>query len=404
MFKEHQPLLAMAPNIAYLSEGKLYLKQNDSPLCEIQSEFGISVQTRKLEMKRRKAWKNRGIMEMMLPPGALAQMDQQPEPSESASMTSICREEEGKLLYSLEAGELGGIFAWDLTRDREERIFHNTEFGVGALDYHPDQKLIACTTTYRNGIINIAVMPRDSSRPRDVTEGDSLDLAPRWIRGQKKALVYQSAGLGRTNNGYISDRAPFTIEKLDFDKQEVISLASDPKSDLLGPQIASDGQLYYISRPYQSRKPSLNFFKFLKEVLLVPFRLLHALFQWLNFFTQMHTGKPLMRAGTNQTVEPKQLRVWGDWITPELIRDRNFSEPDAPSLVPKSWQLRRQGLQGDPEVLAEGILSYDLAADGTIVYTNGSAIYAIYPDGKRERIWRGNLIEAVVVMNSAAES
>ncbi|WP_421657072.1 hypothetical protein [Leptothermofonsia sp. ETS-13] len=61
----------------------------------------------------------------------------------------------------------------------------------------------------------------------------------------------------------------------------------------------------------------------------------------------------------------------------------------------------RQANQGIPEVLAEGVLSYDLALDDTIVYTNGSAIYTIHSDGTRERSLTGNLIESVIVIDSS---
>uniref|UniRef100_B8HW72 Uncharacterized protein n=1 Tax=Cyanothece sp. (strain PCC 7425 / ATCC 29141) TaxID=395961 RepID=B8HW72_CYAP4 len=391
----------MSLTFAYLSQGKLFVKQGDA-VKEIQSEFGQSVQVRKLEMKRRKAWKNRGIMEMMLPPTVLQQMDQQPEATEQILITSLCQGQDGQLLYSLEAGELGGIFAWDGVRDRENRLFHNTDFHLTDLDFHLERNLLACTLSHRTGITNIALMAAEGARPREVTEGDSLDRAPRWIPGEY-ALVYQSAGLARTPDGYISDRAPFTIEKLDFAKQEVVSLAADPKSDLLGPQVGADGWLYYIARPYQSRKPGFHPLKALKELVLIPFRLAYAIFQWLNFFSQMYTGKPLLRAGTNQKVEPKQLRAWGDWITPELVRDRNRSEADAPPLVPKTWQLRRQALQGEPQVLAEGVLSYDLASDGTIIYTNGSGIYTLSPKGERQRLWVSPMIETVMIVEAEPE-
>jgi len=185
---------------------------------------------------------------------------------------------------------------------------------------------------------------------------------------------------------------------LDFDQQEVITLANDPKSDLLAPQIGPDGLLYYIRRPYQAHHKGFHLLHWLKEILLMPFRLVYAIFQWLNFFSQMYTGKPLMAAGTRQTVEPKQIKAWGDWITPETIRDRRFGEPDAPSLVPRAWQLMRQANQGTPELIAEGVLGYDLAPDGTILYTNGSAIYAIDLNGKKERLQVGNLIESVLAM------
>jgi hypothetical protein len=238
----------MTHSVAYLSQGKLYLKPHQLPAREIESQFGQSVQERTLKIRRSKAWKNRGIMEMMMPPGMLQQMDQQPEAVVNVGIASVCGGDDGRLLYALESREMGGIFAFHPTNDREDRLFHNAEFRVSHLTYDPDLRLIACTTTYRTGISNIATMTIDGSRPRDVTEGDSLDLAPRWIRGER-ALVFQSAGLGRTGDGFIRDRAPFVVEKLDFEQQEVVTLAADPKSDLLGPQIGGDGLLYYIRRP-----------------------------------------------------------------------------------------------------------------------------------------------------------
>ncbi|MGA7938087.1 MAG: hypothetical protein WCA35_31350 [Kovacikia sp.] len=391
----------MTPSIAYLAQGKLYLKLQDSSIREIESQFGQTLQERTLKVQRNKAWKNRGLMEMMMPPAALKQMEQQPESTVNVTIASLCPLENGRLLYALEAGDMGGIFAFDPDSDREDRLFHNAEFQVGHLDFDIEHKLIACTTIYRTGISNIATMPIDGARPRDVTEGDSIDLAARWVPGKGKALVFQSAGIGRNSSGYVCDRAPFLIEKLDFDKQDVLTLASDPKSDLLGPQIGRDGWLYYIRRPYRPIHKQFSLWQSLKDLLLIPFRLLYAIFQWLNFFSQMYTGKPLMAAGTKQTVDPKQMKVWGDWITPEMMRDRRFGEPDAPALVPRSWQLVRQADQGTPEVLAEGILSYDLATDGTIVYTNGSAVYAIYPDGTRERLLVDNLIETVTILGNA---
>lgn len=386
-------------DIAYISQGKLYLKLKGT-IQEVESEFGQTLQTRLLQIKRKKAWKNKGIMEMMMPPGAMERMQNQPEPTMPVSITSMCKGQSGKLLYALEAGEVGGIFTIDVAHNRENRLFHNSNFRVSDLDFNAEKNLIACTTVYPTGIANIATMSIDSARPNDVTEGDSLDLAPRWIPNKNKALVYQSAGLGRVEEGYVGDRTPFRIEKLDFDTQEIITLASDPKSDLLSPQIGYDGMLYYIRRPFRDRRIQFNPLNLLKDILLIPVRLVYAIFQWLNFFSQMYTGKPLMSAGTNQKVEPKLLKAWGEWITPDMLKDKNFGDADAPALVPRNWELVKQAETGVPELLAEGVLSYDLAENGAIAYTNGSAIYMIYPDGQTERVLVGSLIESVSIFNN----
>ncbi len=383
-------------NIAYLSQGKLYLKSQALGLREVDSQFGQTVQARSLQMQRKKAWKNQGMAGMM-PLGLQQRAKQPPEAMVDVAITSLCSADNDTLLYALSAGQVGGIFTFKPNSDREDRLFHNSDFQIYHLDFSAKHDLIVCSATHATGIANIAMMPRDGARPREITEGDSLDLAPRWVPGTGKAIVYQSAGIGRTDDGYVGERAPFTIVKLDFEQESVVALAEDPKADLVAPQIGSDGLLYYIRRPYRAR-PFWNPLRFLKDIVLIPVRLGYAIFQWLNFFSQLYTGKPLLKTDTNQSVEPKQIEAWGTRITPEMMKD-HAGEPDAPALVPLSWQLMRQGSQGKPEVLADGVLAFDLATDGTILYTNGSGIYTLSPNGTRERLWVGKLIESVTILD-----
>lgn len=398
----------MNRTIAYLSQGKLYLMDdNAASPREIESEFGRTLQTRVLRMKQKNAWKDQGLKSMMAPSGVAQIIDQQPEASVNVAIASLCNATADTLLYALDAGTVGGIFSFEPRSDKENRLFHNSDFKVNHLDFDPQQNLIACTVTYPTRMSNIATMPIDGARPRDVTEGDSMDLAPRWVPG-KRALVFQSAGIARNADGHLSDRAPFIIEKLDFDQQDVITLAEDPKSDLLSPQIGPDGWLYYIRRPYRSPRAQFGLGQFLKDIVLMPLRIVYAIFGFVNFFTQAFTGKPLMNAANGQKLAPKMLDAWGDRITPEMLKDRDLREADAPSLVPRSWQLMRQLNQGEPEQLAEGVLSYDVAADGTVVYTNGSAIYAIALSPQkgsrkgqnRQRLKVGQWIESVRIMSN----
>jgi hypothetical protein len=88
----------MTLNFAYLSQGKLFLKLSDAPVREDESEFGQTVQARTLRMQRNQVWKNRGIMEMMLPPGAMQRMNEQPEAVVNVAIASICAGQSGKLL------------------------------------------------------------------------------------------------------------------------------------------------------------------------------------------------------------------------------------------------------------------------------------------------------------------
>lgn len=384
----------MSLRIAYLSQGRLFLHREGLPLKEIESDFGKQLQQRRLQVQRKQAMKNRGIQSMMMSPQMLKQMEQQAEATSPVLITSICALDNGQLAYSLESEDMGGLFRFDLETDRETRLFHNTDFHVSYLDFDPGQNLIACTKAYKTGSINLATLRPDAVRPMDITEGDSVDIAPRWIGND--ALVYQSAGVGRNEKGYVGARAPFAIEKFDPANQSINTLAEDPKSDLLGPQMDKNGLLYYIRRPYKAGYASLSVLQALKEVLLVPWRFVMAIWGFFNSFTMMFTGKPLITADTQQKMTPQtKLKAWGEALSPQNQNKKHQKEADAPALVPKTWELVRQGVQGVPEVLATSVLSYDLAADGHIVYTNGSGVYVIEPDGTSSRLTVGKLIESV---------
>ncbi|NJM96635.1 MAG: hypothetical protein HC800_05030 [Phormidesmis sp. RL_2_1] len=384
----------MPKQIAYLSQGRLYLHCEGAPLKEIESEFGKDLQQRRLQIQRKQAMKNRGIQSMTMSPQMLQQQEQQAEATSPIFITSLCALPHNQLLYSLESEDMGGLFRFDVARDVETRLFHNTEFQVSYLDFDPEQNLIACTKAYKTGSINLATMNPDAIRPQDITEGDSVDLAPRWIG--KQALVYQSAGVSRNDNGYIIARAPFSIEKFDPVHREVKTLAEDPKSDLLGPQMDASGLLYYIRRPYKDRQGTFNLLQALKDILFVPLRLVHAIWGFFNSFTMLFTGKPLITADTKQAMEsPQKLKAWGEALSPAKLNKKHQQDTEAPSLVPKTWELVRQGIQGVPEVLATSVLAYDLAADGTVVYTNGSGVYCIDTNGQIQRVLIGKMIEAV---------
>src|SRR4029077_19022661 len=103
---------------------------------------------------------------------------------------------EGELLYSLETPEIAGVFALrDGGRD-EQRLFHgNDRRRVRHLAVDGQRRLIACSVRHDAGTAAIAVMGADELDLTEVTEGDSVDLAPSWVPGGRQ-IVFQSAGVG----------------------------------------------------------------------------------------------------------------------------------------------------------------------------------------------------------------
>jgi hypothetical protein len=416
----------MSFNFAYLSGGRLYLKLGQANVQTIISEFGQAVQHREFQTQQRNGWKQKNVTANLMSGGMSADGDRHhssrgeaPSSSNvSVAVQGVCPTSADRLLYTLEAGEVGGIFTLERfagtidvlgkatpldtrPRTREKRLFHSADFKVDRVDFHPEYQLIACAAIAKDGSANIATMPVNSVHLVQATEGDSIDLAPKWIPGFRKAIVFQSSGISRDDAGYIIEQKHSTIEQLDLDRQEVITLASDPKYDLLSPQMTADGTLYYIRRPYLPLRQRTRFSQVLKDTLLIPARLVTAVFEWLNFFTRRHTGKSLLAIPQTRRGRAQQLLLLGRWIdvAAQIERNRRFGDADSPAIVPRSWELVEQFPHREPKVLDRGILAFDVGADGQIVYSNGSAVYGVLPGGVAQRLVVDNSIEQVVILD-----
>jgi hypothetical protein len=392
----------MSFNFAYLSEGLLHLKFGQAKIQTVKSEFGEAARDRIWQMQRRNSWKQNNVIPNLIPSGLVGDRGSQESGILPVAVTGVCQTNSDRLLYTLEAGEVGGIFALDCQQSNEKRLFHSADFKVQDLDFHPEHQLIACAVMRKDGSANIATMPSQGVRLAEVTEGDSIDLAPKWVAGNRRTIVFQSAGISRDASGHPIECGHTTIEQLDLDRQEVITLASDPKYDFLTPQLTADGTLYYIRRPYRSQRRRVGIWTTVKDLLLMPIRLLNAIFAWLNFFTRRYTGKSLLPVNPTPARAVQQMLFLGQLVdvAAEIDRNRRCGDADTPALVPRSWQLIRQRLHQPPESSGHGVLAFDLGADGTVIYSNGSAIYGIRPGGVAERLIVDRPIEQVILLGS----
>jgi hypothetical protein len=390
----------MSFNFAYLSRGLLHIKLGQDRVQTVSSEFGQAARDRVWQMQRRNGWKQQSLMASLVPSGTIGNRAATEQHILPVAVKGVCPIDRNRLLYALEAGDVGGIFTLDCQGKNEKRLFHSADFKVEQLDFHPDLQLIVCAVVRKDGSANIATMGSDAVRLQEVTEGDSIDLAPKWVPGERQSIVFQSAGISRDVGGYIIEHRHSTIEQLDLDRQEVVTLASDPKFDLLAPQLTADGTLYYIRRPYRSLRQKSGIWQTVKDLLLMPIRLFNAIFAWLNFFTRRYTGKSLLPIAPSPKSEGRQMLFLGQWVdvAAEMERNRRFGDADSPALVPRSWQLIRQRPHTAPETIGYGVLAFDVGEDGTVIYSNGSAVYGIRPGGVTERTIIDRPIEQVVLL------
>ena len=391
-------------DFAYLSQGRLH--RGESGIVE--SAFGRSLRDRAAQIHDRHAWKTKGrgaqFMQGMLWPG------QGHDPGEfRVAITSVCGgREPGAIFYTLETDDVGGIFAVDAS-GLEERLFHTSDFRVRHIASSPDRGEVAASIVHPNACTNIAVMKADGTGLREVTEGESVDLAPSWVPGDgARRLVFQSAGVGRDTSGRFTRLGPSGVQLLDLDSGDLTTVAEEPEADLLGPRLLADGTLLYIRRPYENGAVKLSPLTILKDTVMLPFRMLYALYRYFNFFSMMYTGKPLSTArggGAQRQPDMKQMMIWGNLIDAgKTTQGADRSDSEAPSVVPASWQLMRRrpgNAGGAADVMAKGVLSFDITAAGDIVYSNGSAIYRLPARGaagKPERVIKSNLIEHVAAL------
>jgi hypothetical protein len=381
--------------IAYLAQGKIRIKSgNDAPRT-LDSPYGRSVHDRSVRSQQRHSWKNDGdglLSGQMLWGKATA-----PGGPAPVLFTSLSRGMAPKqVVYSLASGSLCALCEADDLGAEERRLWNDNRRRVEHIHTCLRTGNVAFSVRHDNGTANIGVMLRGEPGFGEVTEGDSLDTAPRWAPGEERKIVYQSAGIGRNRDGHFLALGPFSIQGVNIDSAEMETLIEEAQVDFLSPQIGTDNSLYYIRRPYNEHarvKP----LRALKDTVLLPFRVLYAMFHFLNFFSMRYTGKKLNTpAGTpRRELDLKQMMIWGN-----LVQAQKAGEDEAMDLVPSSWQLARRPSRGPEEVLAKGVLAYDLARDGSIVYSNGNAVLVRHPDGRKEHLLTEGMIEQVVVLES----
>ncbi len=388
-------MLAAMATVAFLSRGKMHVLVPGGEPRTLESRFGEQIRDRAVRAVQRNAWKAEGFSARFQ--GRRPQVTDPDLVVGQARVTAVgSGRAPGELLYTLDSGDVSGLFA--VHGDDEKRLFHGSGQRVGAPVAHPSADFIACAVARRNGTANIAVMRADGSDLLEVTEGDSLDGAPAWVPGQPTQLLYQSAGVGRDEAGRFRGFGPSSIQRIDFATHEVRAVREEKDRDLVSPRALPDGSVLFIRRPWAGGRRPIGALRATLNLLLVPWYLLRAVWGWLSFFTLRYTGKPLVRAGTpeEEKQDLRQMLIWGNL----LDASRDGEEPVDPKrpVAPQSWELVRLRPGGEPEVLAKGVLSFDVGPDGEVVLTDGAAIDQLRADGTRCKLHEGKLVEQVAIL------
>ena len=380
--------------VAFLSNRALHVRVNGVTRA-LESEFERSVKERAASIERRHAWKTQGRGAMFMggafgaQGGAAAQVP--------VMVTGLSAGPEGGLLYSMETDAVSGIFLRDAA-GVETRLFHTADLRIRHAALDSAGATLAATAFHKADMrSNIAVLPLHGTEFSEVTEGDSFDQLPKWVPGDSRRIIFQSAGIGRDAAGRFASLGPCTVQQLDLDSRELEEVASEDGHDLLQPQQTGNGTIYYIRKPYESGRRGVSLLGSLRDTALFPFRMALAVFQYFNVFSMMYTGKPLVtnKGAVQRQLDPREMFIHGNLATAMAAQ---AGGEDAQGLVPSSWELVRRNPGGHTETVAKHVLTFDVAGDGRILYSDGASIFQVNREGRHERILQAELIERVLAL------
>jgi len=380
-------------NPVYISDGKLFYHSSSNKSIQIESQHVETLKAREEQNKKLSGWKEGTTWDT-----SFTQMRGMGERHDESNIefSSVTRSAKGKLLYFLKGAGFGGLFEYCQETNKELRLMHGQSLDYRDLSRPNSEGQLLFSLVQNGSNSNIATMALDAKRYQELTGGDTVDTSPSWVWDRPDHVVYQSQGLARDPDGYVKGVGPAEIILLNTESGDLETIFADDNTDYLRPQVSQNGSLYFISRPYESDGYSQS--NIFMDALLFPFRLLRAVFHYLNFFSLMYTRKPLTSAGGPQVhKDAKDLILQGRRVNAQKALRQGYGTKQTPSLVPANWMLIRCDKQGHREVLATHVASYSLGMDDNIIYSNGFGIFYITPQGEHKKVLQDSLIEETLI-------
>ncbi len=383
-------------NVAFISNGNLFYKTDAGDVEQLHSPYVQEMSDRMEKSRERHAWKE-GTSFGVSAGARMRTFDQ----GEARIMATTAQFEGSKLFYFLKDEGMGGLFAYDFASQIEQRLLHKQSLNL--CDLHLDlrsDKLLGASIV-KGGMAHIVMMDREGNGLRELTGGDTFDSAPVWASLDNREILYQSTGLARNEQGHILAHGNSTIQQLNLGSGNILPVLEDARFDFLQPRVCAKGDLHFIRRPYEAPKYAAS--SFLMDTLMFPFRLLRAVFHYLNFFSLMYTRKPLTSAsGPAMQADIKDLILKGKRIDAEKALRSEGAVDGVPSLVPRSWQLMRRTRLGQEDVLATNVLSYCITERGDILYSNGRGVFLLSGGAAPRLVLKSDLVNDVVSGASGA--
>ncbi len=385
----------------YIANGKLYF-WDGGKAEEITSGVLASYIDRVRDSAQRNEWKHSGEgarFRETFDPGADAE-------SRIAAVSSriFCAAPQGEsLIYSLAIDRTTGIYRRTAGTSAEGIVISSGDYAYQDFDIRGERMVVSAVFA---GESHIGVLQMNSPDCRMYTEGHCWDSCPVWSAWERDTVYYSSAGLAERSEEAVQrpmdmsqmvtqmftasapvTRGPSAIMKLNIHAGTLDEFLADDRYDFVRPQSMPDGSLYYIRRPYAAESGGSPM-GCLGDLLMLPFRLLGALFGFLNVFTAKYSGKTLSKSAGVKARDEEKMFIDGNLINAEAELRANRSRGEQnPGIIPHTWELRCRRADGEDVLIRRGAAAYRVDEESEeILISNGSAIIHITPDGKEEKI------------------
>lgn len=394
----------MKSSFYYISNGRMY-RFDDGKTAEISSGVLESYISKVKSSAERNEWKYNGS-------GAAFTGSAMPRASAQEAVSSIFSrvncvgEHKGSLIYSIDIDNTNGIYRKSPDSAGEGIVLCSSSNAYRDFDVKGN---LLVTASCFAGESHIGVLDLDTNRFDLYTEGHARDSAPVWSAADGSKIYFCSAGLPENehqerendnaprgisqmvnemySNSAAATRGPSALCVLDIAEGRLDELLADNRYDYTHPQSTSDGSLYYIRKPYKSGNGGSSSFGCLADLVMMPFRLIGALFSFLNVFSAKYSGKTLSRSDVKNR-DQKQMFIDGNLINAEKELKENQRRGDKnPGIIPRSWELHRLDRDGKDSLVRQGVAAYRVDEEsGDILISNGSYILRIDKNGKEEKL------------------
>lgn len=362
------------------ADGEEVCLYDDGKITRQQSKFISNYKTAAINVERAKSWKQSGE-------GAQFRGDVQRVSSEDDFKSAIngvyFTDNDGEAAYSFTVNGTSGIYKMRLGDEKAEEVHIinslDYEFSGGCLDSGSDMLATELRRNFYNS--DIALFDLTSGDYKTVTDGDTLD-SDAFISPENGNVIYfSSRGVGRDMNGSFAGYSNSTVCKLDISRCDIEEVAVSDKYHYYKPEVFGR-KLYALRIPAKEKKPNPVI-----EIILIPFRIIQAIANFINVFVTAFTGKSLASGGSNpakgREYDSRKEYVKGNLINVEKEMKKNARKSKGDyGFVPLSWQVVEVA---SGNVIKSGVADYDILSDGTFIVTNGKHIFAV-SDGKSKKL------------------